>query len=146
VTLASLLVPDGVVELAGKNRTEVLREMVGVLARSPDIEDPDALHQAIVERERLVSTGIGFGIAIPHAKIPEVRDFHLAVGTSHSGVIYPSIDDSLVRIVLMIAGPDGEQSRYLKILARVQRFLKNERDRILAAQSPEEIRDLLENY
>ena len=146
MTLASNLVPEGFVRVVGKTRNEVLREMVGVLAHSPHVTNADALFEAILEREKLVSTGIGFGIAIPHAKIPEVTQFCLGIGVSRSGVIYPSIDDSPVRILVMIAGPEGEQGRYLKLLARIQRFLKNERDRILAAKDREQVQELLAAY
>jgi len=146
VTLAAHLVSNGVVELAGKTRAEVLREMADILGRSPAVEDADALYNAVLEREKIVSTGIGFGIAIPHAKIAQVRDFCIAIGISRTGVLYPSIDDSLVRILVMIGGPEADQGRYLKLLAKVQRFLKEERDRILRAPDADHVRELLDKY
>ena len=137
---------NGVIDLSGRKRDEVLREMVSILAENDSIPDMKAFYRAILERERLVSTGIGFGIAIPHAKIPGIRDFSIALGRSAEGVDYPSLDDTPVQIVVMIGGPDGEQIAYLKLLASVQRFLKNERDAILEATNPESIRELIDRY
>lgn len=139
--LYDYFVPECVVELEGRARSEVLREMVHHLAESPDIVDARAFHRAVVEREKLVSTGIGFGIAIPHAKIPGIRRFLVGLGRSRHGIDYPSIDDRPVRIVVMIGGPDGKQSEYLKLLASVQRFLKDEKDAILEAEDIEAIRE-----
>lgn len=146
MSVAENLVEGGVVDLAGTTRGAVLREMVRVIAGSERIPDPRAFYRALLEREKLVSTGIGFGIAIPHAKVPGIRGFCVALGRSKVGVVYPSLDDRPVHIVVMIAGPDGRQASYLKLLAAVQRFLKNECEAILAAGGPEEVRRILASY
>ena len=129
--LGDYLEADAILDLRATERMEALRELVDVLSRNPAVPDARALYRAILEREKLVSTGIGFGIAIPHAKIPGIRRFVLGVGRSALGIDYPSLDDRPVHIIVMIAGPDGQQGTYLKLLARVQRFLKDEREGIL---------------
>lgn len=126
VDLADYLTADRVVFLEPQNKDSCLTRMVEVLAAAPEIEDPDALLKAIVERENILSTGIGFGIAVPHAKIPSVASFVMAVGVCGEGIAFDAIDGSPVHIVVMIAGPDGQQDQYLRILARVTLLLRNE--------------------
>ncbi len=72
-----------------------------------------------------MSTGIGLGIAIPHAKIPSVRDFVVALGKSPNGIEFSSLDGNPVHFVVMIAGPDRQQERYLQLLARITLKLKD---------------------
>ena len=75
--LGDYLEADAILDLRATERMEALRELVDVLSRNPAVPDARALYRAILEREKLVSTGIGFGIAIPHAKIPGIRRFFL---------------------------------------------------------------------
>ena len=80
--------------------------------------------------------GIGFGIAAPHAKIPSVTQFVMALGICPEGIAYDSMDGKPVHIVVMIAGPDGQQDQYLRILAKVTLLLRNEemRGRLLESE------------
>lgn len=144
--LADYLAPGAVLELSATARNEALREVVEALAEHPAIPSMTAFYRAILERENLVSTGIGFGIAIPHAKIPGIQRFVIGIGRSINGIDYPSIDDSPVHIIVMIGGPEGEQGTYLKLLSTLQKFLKHERDAIIAAPSTAAIEALLKRY
>ena len=136
VNLADYLAPERIVRLPASSKSEGLSAMVELLAASPQISDPEALHKAIVERENILSTGIGCGIAVPHAKIPSVARFVMAVGVCPEGMAFDSIDGEPVTILVMIAGPDGQQDQYLRILAKVTLLLRNEevRARLLEAQ------------
>jgi mannitol/fructose-specific phosphotransferase system IIA component (Ntr-type) len=73
-----------------------------------------------------MSTGIGLGLAIPHAKITSVKDFTIAVGISREGVDWGAIDDQRVHIVVMIDTPEREKDNYVRVLAKVVRILKSE--------------------
>ena len=72
-----------------------------------------------------MSTGIGLGIAIPHAKIPSVRDFVVGFAKVDQGIDFNSLDAKPVHFIVMIAGPDNQQERYLQLLARITLKLKD---------------------
>lgn len=140
--IRSMMTPERIVmRLKGNTKKDVLVELADAAASSGHVSNIEALKSAILEREAIMSTGIGLSIAIPHAKIREVSHFVLAVGRKHEGIDYDSLDGVPVKIIIMIAAPEGEQNRYLRILAKVTQVLRDDgaRAKILAAESPEEI-------
>jgi len=72
-----------IVDLDADNKEDALRELVEVIAKSPDITDKEDFLEAILEREKVISTGVGIEVALPHVKIAAVRDFVIAIGRSH---------------------------------------------------------------
>jgi mannitol/fructose-specific phosphotransferase system IIA component (Ntr-type) len=128
-------------DLRGTTKDQVLAEMVELVRTSDAVDDPKALLSAVRERERVLSTGIGLGIAIPHAKIPGVTRFVVAVGRLASGIEFDAIDGRPVHLVVLIAGPQDAQDRYLRLLARLSGRLKQEevRRRLMAAKTHEDI-------
>lgn len=141
VNLSDYLSEGRVVALDPQDKDSCLERMVQVLVGAPEIGDPDALLKAILERESILSTGIGFGIAVPHAKIPSVSSFVMALGVAKQGIDYDSMDGNPVHIVVMIAGPDGQQDQYLRILAKVTLLLRNDgvRERLLSGSPAEAV-------
>ncbi|RKY63538.1 MAG: PTS sugar transporter subunit IIA [Candidatus Latescibacterota bacterium] len=139
--LSDLISPDRIVWLSSDTKEEVLRELVDVISRAPQIGDRDELLKAVLEREKIMSTGIGLGIAVPHAKIESVSDFVIAIGISRKGVEFDSLDNKPVHIVVMIAGPANQQDRYIRILAKVVLALKDPkvRETVLKAETPQEV-------
>jgi len=125
ISLENVIAPERVVLLDATDKESVLREMAAVLSSAPDVTDAEALVGAIFERERIMSTGIGLGIAIPHAKIPSVTDFVVAFGKAPQGIDFNALDGKPVHFVVMIAGPDDQQERYLQLLARITLKLKD---------------------
>jgi len=148
VRLAELITADRVVNLKGASKDDVLEEMVDVLARAPEVKDRDAFFQAILDRESILSTGIGLGIAVPHAKIHSVENIVAALGKTTRGIRYGALDDQPVHIVVMIGASDSQQSEYIRALARVTLLLKNEkiREAIVQAENPESIYDIIKEY
>lgn len=142
-----MMAPERVIlDLKGNTKKDVLTELAHAQATSGVVDDVDALTHAILEREDIMSTGIGLSIAIPHAKISQVKDFVLAIGRKTDGIDYDSLDGVPVKIIIMIAAPEGEQNKYLRILAKVTHVLRDDgaRAKILAASSPDEIIRLFE--
>jgi len=148
VRLAELITAERVVNLKGTSKDDVLEEMVDVLARAPEVKDRDAFFQAILDRESILSTGIGLGIAVPHAKIHSVENIVAALGKTTRGIRYGALDDQPVHIVVMIGANDSQQSEYIRALARVTLLLKNEkiREAIVQAENPESIYDIIKEY
>lgn len=145
-SLSRLLAPDRIVWLEPSTKTECLRSMVDVLSRSAQLERPDDIFHAILEREKLLSTGFGLGLAIPHAKLRGIRDFVVGLGIHKPGVPFDSLDEKPVHVLVMILGPDSQQEDYLKVLSRVTAFLKDNRERLLGLGSSQEIYDLAFDY
>ncbi len=125
ISLESTIAPERVILLKAANKEAAIRELAQAISQSPDVGDGEALLEAILDRERIMSTGIGLGIAIPHAKIPSVREFVVALGKSPAGIEFNSLDGKPVHFVVMIAGPDQQQERYLQLLARITLKLKD---------------------
>ena len=124
----------------------VWRHPIQVAARNPAVGNAKALAEGIYNRERIISTGIGLGVAIPHAKIVGIKDFFICISVLEKGVDWDAIDEEAVRIIFLIAGPEAQQNQYLQLLARLSLTIKNQqkREAILAAKSPAEMIKIFE--
>lgn len=127
-----------------KDRDSVLHSLVDLLDQENKLIDKEAFYKAILEREKVVSTGIGMGIAIPHAKLPGYNTFFIAMAIHRKGISWDAIDGLMVRIIFMIGGPDDRQTEYLQILSRLTLALKDEerRKKMLQLMKKEEIINL----
>lgn len=134
--------------LGVETRDEALLAMVEVLSAADRIDNKDYFFKAIVDRETIVSTGIGMGVAIPHAKLPSYNDFFIAIGVLKNGVEWEALDGSPVRIIFMIGGPDDKQTEYLQILSGLTIAIKDEerRKKMLTLKSPKGIIELFKDY
>lgn len=143
-----LVWPQGVQFLTSTTKEDALSTMISQAATHGFIKDPKALESGIYSRERIISTGIGLGVAIPHAKLSGIQDFFITIGVLKEGVDWDAIDEEPVRIVLMIVGPDNQQTQYLQILARLSLIIKNSqhRERILASSRPEDVLTVFESF
>ena len=131
------------------SRDEALGKMVYLLSKEGKLEDRDAFYKAILEREKIVSTGIGMGVAIPHAKLKDFNDFFLAIGIQQNkGLEWNAIDKTPVRLIFMIGGPEDKQTQYLQILSSLTKAIKNEdlRKELLKIDSAREVISLLSHY
>ena len=140
-SIAEFLSRDRVVFLKSTTKEAALNTLVDTIASSAVVEDTEKLRKAIFDRERILSTGIGLGIAVPHAKISSIREFVVAVGVAHHGIEFNSLDSQPVKVVVMIAGPDQQHEKYLKILARTTLLLKSAANRqaILGAKTEDDV-------
>ena len=125
ISLENIIPPERVRVLEASDKDGALREIAGLVMDLPEVEDSERLLEAIFEREEIMSTGIGLGIAIPHAKIPEVKEFVVALGKTSRGIEFNSLDGQPVEVIVLIAGPDDQQERYLQLLARITLKLKD---------------------
>jgi PTS system nitrogen regulatory IIA component len=139
--LAELVVPDGIRFLKTRDRDEALRELVAAAADADKLHDPEAFLKAVREREKLVSTGIGLGVAIPHAKLSDQPDFFICVGVAPEGIDWGALDGEPCRLVFLIGGPDNRPNDYLQILSSLTVMLREEeiRKNMLKSSSPLDI-------
>ncbi|MGO9607521.1 MAG: PTS sugar transporter subunit IIA [Candidatus Binataceae bacterium] len=144
--VTEILSPEMVLpDLNGNSKEEVLRELAqGFAAKYPEIK-LDELAAVLSERERLGSTAIGDGIAIPHGKLRGVTKILGAFGRHRKGVDFESLDGNPTHIFFVLLAPEDSASLHLKALARVSRLLKDEgfRTRLLNAPDPAEIYRLI---
>ena len=134
--LSSLLAPARVhVGLAAATKGDVLRAVVGLAATSPAVRDAVRLLADVEAREATLSTGVGDGLALPHARSAAVTDTVAAMATLAAPVAFDALDGAPVRLVLLLAGPDGDPGAHVRLLSRVSRLLSRAgvRDRLLAA-------------
>jgi fructose-specific phosphotransferase system IIA component len=144
IELARMIDESRIVDLVSTTKEDALRELVDVLSKAPEVTDRDALLHAILEREKIISTGVGIEVAMPHAKISSVTDFCIAIGRSQKGIDFDAIDDKPVHIVVMIGSNDKQIGDFLKVLALLVRRFKNKdfRRQIMFAKSPKKVREL----
>ncbi len=133
--------------LGSNAREGVLKEIVNTVDLDGMVADRGALVDALCERERLGSTGIGYGIAIPHARTDAVRNIVMLFGRSAQGVEFGAMDGKPVHLFFMIASPPAASGEYLKVLARLASLLKEEdfRKKLMGAENCKDILSILRN-
>ena len=143
--LRSLLHKDMIIDLKSADKNSALEELVGVIGKSDKVTDKKNFLKEILKREKIISTGLGLGIAVPHVKIPSVKDFVIAIGRSKMGINFNAIDEKPVYIIVMIGASDAQAKEYIRLLAQLVIRLKRQdvRERIMKAESPQEIFEVL---
>ncbi|WP_336184111.1 PTS fructose transporter subunit IIABC [Bacillus sp. 205(2023)] len=134
--------------IESKEKENVIDEMVTVLDKAGKLNDRQAYKEAILNRESQSSTGIGEGIAIPHAKTASVINPAIAFGRSKDGVDYESLDGQPAHLVFMIAATEGANNTHLEALSRLSTLLMREeiRKQLLEAESEDAIIDIINQY
>ncbi len=139
--ISEILTVARIKDLKAKTKDAVLEELAEIVADVSEITSPDTLLNSIKSRESIISTGIGMGIAIPHAKISSVTDFVIAVGRSAEGVDFQSLDGMPVHLFILIIASDTQGDDFLKLLGKIGAFF-NKRGvikRFLNAENPGQI-------
>jgi nitrogen PTS system EIIA component len=123
-------------------QNEAIDALIDLLDRAGKLPNQAVFRKAIFEREGLVSTGIGMGVAVPHAKLKGFKDFFIAVGIQQKkGIEWNAIDKAPVRLVFLIGGPDNRQTEYLQILSQLTVAIKDQNLRkvLMNAVSAEQV-------
>ena len=115
-----------VVGLKGQNKQAILEELVDVLEVGDKITDREKVLDAVLQREEIMSTGIGHGIAIPHGKSEFVRELGGVLGIKSEGVEFDSLDGQPTFIFFLLVSPMDVSGPHIKALARISRLLKGE--------------------
>lgn len=149
VVISKYLDPNQVLFIDESDRDSAIMRLSKMLCEKGVIENAESFYDAVIQREKIVSTGVGMGVAIPHAKLDDYKDFFIAIGVQKNrGIEWQSLDGSLVSLIFLIGGPSKEQTQYLKILSRLTSAIKDEslRNSIKSAASAEEIIALFSQY
>lgn len=142
MNLKDIVRKDCIKILEKNNKKSVLLELINILSESRAVDDVETLTERVLYREELMSTGIGLGIAIPHVRYEGVKRPTVAVGISKEGIAdYKSIDDKIIKIVVMILVGKDQHKEHIKLLSEIVSKLKNNNgiDRLLQLETTEEI-------
>lgn len=142
--LSHYMDPKLILFLNLNTRDEVLYQFVHHIYLMGKLENEEAFYHAIIEREKIVSTGIGMGVAIPHAKMPSYNQFFIGIGVLEKPVDWHALDGAPVRLIFMIGGPDDKQTEYLQILSGLTQTIKDEdrRQKLLTLHQPQTMIEL----
>lgn len=133
-------------KLPGSDPESVLSKMVDLLHDLPSVDDLEEVKNAVFEREKLMSTGVGKGIALPHAKTSAVNSTVAALAVTDKPIEFRSLDGQPVRLIFLLVGPPESKSDHIRILSRMSRLLNRQsvRDELISASSESELLRILE--
>ena len=132
-------------ELIGRDKRGALEELSAVMAPALGV-DGERIVQVLLDREKLGSTGIGDGIAIPHGKVRGLKQLHIGFGRSREGIDFDAMDGKPTNLFFVLLAQEASVGDHLKMLARISRFLKDpeNRKRLLDAETAEDILSIID--
>ena len=141
-----------IADLKGGSKEEVINELVDLFKTDSRVIDLEKVRDSVLEREKIMSTGVGKGFAIPHGKTNAVNDILAAFGKTNNPIEYDSLDGQPVNLVFLLVGKDNLVSKHIKLLSRISRMMNKDefRESLLKAVSEDEIMEIFkkeeENY
>ena len=134
-------------DLKGKTKNEIIEELVNLASRSKLVKDKDEVLKAVLEREKLVTTGVGYGVAFPPAKTKAIKGIVIAFGRSKTGIDFDAMDKKPVHLFFLIAAPEDAIGAHLNVMARLSYLMKSEknRDTLMKISNPRELLELLDS-
>jgi len=132
------------VQFDSNNRDDSIRELIEMLGE--EITNADDAYDAVLEREKIMTTGVGNGIAIPHCKHTSCPSFAAALGIHPKGLEFEAIDKKKVKIVFLLVGPENNPGLHIKLLSRISRLMSNEdlREQLINVDSGAKALELIE--
>lgn len=135
------------IPLENTKKESIIEEMVGMIDGSIEIKNKGQLLKAVLDREAVMSTGVGDEVAIPHGKSDTVPEIAAALGITKEPVDFNSLDDKPVRLIWLLVGPQDKTGPHLKALSRISRLMhkKEFRERLISTKAPGEVIDVINN-
>jgi len=140
--VSELLKPEFIIpELNGESKEEIINELIDLFKNDPRVEDIDKVRSAVLDREKVMSTGVGKGFAIPHGKTNAVKEIVGAFGKIKDGIDYDALDGNPVNLVFLLVGKDNLISTHIKLLSRISLLMNKDdfRHRLTEANTADEI-------
>lgn len=127
-----------------KDKYELIDKLIDVVAKSGKVLDKEKVRNCVYEREKILSTGVGKGFAVPHGKTDAVTDIVLAFAITKEPLDYEALDNQPVRLVMLMVGKDSLVSSHIKLLSRISRLMNNDefRESLLNAKSTQEVLEI----
>ena len=139
--------PSFIKSIDSSDKFQAIEDLASVFSGTDICSDVTKLVAAVKEREEIMSTGIGFNIAIPHAKIPEVKDIAFSIGISKKGIDFDSMDGNPVNLIILVVAGEKQHKDYLSLLSGIMAFLKDPvvKESIISADSSEIVFNVLKS-
>jgi len=133
-------------DLKSTEKNEVLEELVDLVSKSALVKDAEQLIADVKEREELVTTGVGYGVAFPHAKTKATKGIVIAFGRSDKGIDFDAMDHKPVHLFFLIAAPEDAIGAHLNVMARLSYVMKSEenRQKMMQVTSPGELLQMID--
>lgn len=146
IKLAELLdQPTIDLDLDATSKEDVLAKLVQVLERAGKVPEDNSLLESLIEREGLGSTGIGHGVAIPHARSDQVKSFAVAMARTRDNIDFDAVDGQPTRLFFLLVAPENGGNDHLFLLAKIARIVKDAktRERLMAVDSSADVLELI---
>lgn len=129
-----------------ENKDQAIEKFILSLQKTGAIKEPEALKDALFEREKLGTTGVGGGIAMPHARSSAIKDLTVAFFRSEDGIDFKAIDNNPVNLIFMLLAPVSSGGPYLKLLAKISRLLRSDdfKNALLEAKDPAAVMQIIQ--
>jgi len=127
--------------LKGESKEDIINELIDLFKDDPRVEDIEKVRSSVLDREKVMSTGVGKGFAIPHGKTNAVKEIVGAFGRIRDGIDYDSLDGNPVHLVFLLVGKDNLISTHIKLLSRISRLMNKDdfRHRLKEVNNADEI-------
>ena len=131
-------------DVPGSDKNDVLHRVINALEYKVDTKTLTSIRSAVMEREQIMSTGVGKGLAIPHGKVSDLNDSHAVFARLATPVEYNAIDKEPVQLIFLLIGPKSSNSLHIKLLSRISRLMNNAgfRKKLHACQTTDELLDV----
>lgn len=131
--------------LNSSTKPDSIKELLASISRNDIIRDQEKVLNAVFEREKIMSTGVGNGVAIPHCKHSDCKEFAIALGISKEGVDFDAIDKKPANIIFLLIGPEDQPGIHIRLLSRISRIISKDelRQNVLKCETPQQLHDLL---
>ncbi|MCB0748370.1 MAG: PTS sugar transporter subunit IIA [Ignavibacteriae bacterium] len=142
MTICEVLKPENVIpELKGTTKEEIIDELINLFKNDPRVSDITEVKKAVLEREKIMSTGVGHGFGIPHCKTNKVTEILAAFGKTKQPVDFDSLDGKPVNLLFLLIGKDNLVAPHIKLLSRISLLMnKGEiRESLLTAKTASDI-------
>ena len=147
--ISELVIPEGIVLQVNNNeKIAVIKELAQILIDKNIVNNAEDFFSAVLRRENMESTGIGQGVAIPHARTTAVKNLTIVFGRSKDGVDFSSLDGLPSHLIFLIAAPEDKKTEYIITLAKLSKLLRKSEARhaLEVAQSKEEVIQAIKNH
>ncbi len=146
--ICDILKKDKIIpSMKGKTKFDLINELVDLFKDDERVIDLEGMRQSVIEREKIMSTGVGKGFAIPHAKSNSVNDIIAAFGKLEEPVDFQALDGEPVNLIFLLVGRENLVGPHIKLLSRISRMMNRDefRENLTKAQTIDEIYELFEN-
>lgn len=135
---------EGIIFLDSEDKFEVLHKLIECAKNNPLVKNFDVYKKEVVDREKIIPTAVGKGIAIPHAKTDVVEDFFITIGIDKKGIDWKALDGDPVNLIFLVSGPE-EHKKYLQIISKLVLCVKNKK-RLKAIINSSNVEEVIEIF